>query len=225
MKEKDTCCENTSKNCINPLIELYHKAVAVVSREDNLADAVSSVLNQGLVLSHSGKICCPDCTAKNGYYYLGSYTGFKTIAALYHQIVPPSPIYTPVKYPCCLNKSLTATDAADFKVRFLNLEPPCCDTSFPEVFDELLNETGLALLLSNQSVIEASTFNSFSGLQIVYDYLKLEGILDEDIASFFLGVFTSGLVIKCVDCDIIISSVSSYGSIGAAYGLLPAGKG
>ncbi len=118
---------------------------------------------------------------------------------------------------------MTATDAADFKVRFLNLEPPCCDTSFAEVYDELLNETGLSLLLSNQSIIEASTFNGFSGLQITYEYLTLEGISNEDIASFFLGLFEAGIVINCVDCDILIGSVASFTTMANAYNLFPKG--
>jgi hypothetical protein len=216
------CCSPMS-DCINPLIDLYKKAKArlAVATRSSLAQELTTILSNGIVLSNSGTLCCPDCTSKKGYYFLGSYADYKILATLFLQTIPTPPSTTPgVKYPCCLNHSLNVTDAVDYETTFANLEPPCCDSSFAEAVTLLLENSNITVAFPNLSIVEASTFNGASGLRILLDYLILENVTPTEIGSFFTAIFTEGLVIKCFDCDMYIGSVASFGSFAEANSLL-----
>lgn len=214
------CCKPMS-DCMNPLIDLYKKAKARLSfaTRSSLVQELTTILTNGIVLSNSGTLCCPDCTSKKGYYFLGTYTDYKILATMFSQVVTVKPP-AGVKYPCCLNHSLNITDAVNYETTFKDLEPPCCDSNFAEAMTLLLENSNLTVAFPNLSLVEASTFNGVSGLRILLDYLILEGVTPAEIGSLFTAIINEGLVIKCFDCDMYIGSVESFGPFAAANLLL-----
>lgn len=94
--------------------------------------------------------------------------------------------------------------------------PPCCKTNFNESYQRLRYETGLDLDPSSMldiEFVEASSFNSRSGLGIILDSLKRSNPdITKSQISAFMDAFNSesGLVIKCIGCDIHIYTVSGY---------------
>ena len=94
--------------------------------------------------------------------------------------------------------------------------PPCCKTNFNESYQRLRYETGLDLgqaTMDDIEFVEASSFNSRSGLGIILDSLKRSNPdITKSQISAFMDEFNSesGLVVKCIGCDIHIYTVSGY---------------
>lgn len=216
---EETCCQNKCDHCNNPLIELYKKASLAVNGDDvTIATETLRLLTNGLFLSNSGKICCPDCTHKYGFYFLGGYDVYKELSTLFQQI-NGGEITDPKKYPCCLNHSLTALNAVDYETAYENLQPPCCNTNFAEVIFNLSENVPDVTISEN--IIEASTFEGQSGLGILLEWLIVDDQSTEDIGDFFEVIKEQGLVIKCFGCDIFIGSVESFDTFGKAYNVFP----
>lgn len=179
-----TCCP-TATDCINPIIKAFKLFSFAASYEVGL--------NEGLVLTHSGDLCCPDCIDPEGYYFLG---GMAPYTSLIEGIVTP--------YPCCVNRSLTAVgnDAFDALVGPGSV---CCDTDFSEAIC-ILRMLGVGY----NDMVEASSFNSLSGLGIFLNYADIEGIDNAQVLLFLNAIITEGLVIRCTGCQIFIGSVSAF---------------
>lgn len=221
MLENEEYCGCKSTFCESPLIELYRRTVSVVNLSVptvTLAEALEKILTEGLYLSAHGKYCCPDCNPKKGYYYLGDAVQFYAIAELYGQIsINGNPATG--KYPCCLNHHLSTREAIQYRLGFLGIDPPCCDTNFTDVVSQL-HEITANFEITN--FIETNTFNGSSGLKSLLDYIQSDVDYDYDydtLSLFFEKLFELGLVIKCFDCDIFIGSVQSFETFGAAYNI------
>ena len=207
------CCNSSTTDCVNPLIALFKKAQGLVTTEVTIGAAITTVLTDGIVMTHNGKYCCPDCDARFGYYYLGGRVPHLQIAALMNQV--PAEVF--VKYPCCLNSSFTASNQALFSADFEGAEVPCCESDFSESVDLVSEITGDTV----GDLIEASTFGGQSGLGILLQYLQLEEVSAADILLIFEAIVATGVVIKCFECDIFIGSPTAFDSIGATLNLIP----
>lgn len=215
------CCTPNTENCENPLVAIFKMAESIVTPLLSISAALNKVLNDGLITTHSGKMCCPDCTAKKGYYYLGGYAPYVDLATLFSQIKPEKPSPRHIKYPCCLNHSFSGTTLVGYDAVFDGYQPVCCDTRFSEYVSKLYSISDIATLLTTVNIIEASTFDGVSGLEILIDFLLLENLYTKaELGEIFQVILTNGIVVKCIDCDIIISSVQTFETISQAYNIL-----
>jgi len=207
------CCNTNTEDCKNPLILLIEKAQTLVTVDLTISEAVLSVLTNGLFITHSGNICCPDCDARMGYYFLGGISPLTDVADEMSQI-PGSE--GSVRYPCCINHSFNGLNAAAYETVFGAMQPPCCNNDFTEVISSTILS---ATVLSN--LVEASGFNQSSGLGILLQYLTLEGFTSTDINLILETIINEGLVIKCKECEIFIGSSTAYILRGSVLGLIP----
>ena len=103
---------------------------------------------------------------------------------------------------------------------FDGFQPVCCNTRFTEYVSKLYSISSIATILPTVDVIEASTFGGVSGLEILIDYLLLENLYTKiELGEIFEVILLNGIVVKCIDCDIIISSVNTFEKVAEAYNL------
>ena len=187
------CCPK-AENCLNPIIEIFDNLRKAISVETEAGlKSYEEGLGRGVILSHNGNICCPDCQTSNGYYFLGK---AERLLGLLE--------FTGQAYPCCINHSLDSETYNEL-VEAIGKGVPCCKTEFSSIISEI----GL-LGLNSLDVVEASSFNGHSGLANFLEYADLENIPTADVISFLTAVFELGLVIKCEGCNIFIGSVETY---------------
>lgn len=215
---KCTCETNL---CINPLVYLVKTALPIVENYiseieefiDNnnkgreipaglkeewgipSAFDLSSYIN--LSMTNSGTLCCPDC--KNGIYYLGNYRMLNAILENGEKI-------------CCI-------EYLALNLRIKNFDVKCCGTDFlssvqawlQQLSNYNLENASFALDEIN-SIVEVSSFNGYSGLGILLNFLQLNyPNLDEVIYVLIMGVIlTYGVVIKCDGCQIQFYTAQTY---------------
>jgi hypothetical protein len=159
-----------------PLIPSYQADITSFL-DDNESVDFSNLFN--FSLTNSGKLCCPDC--KNGIYYLGNKVDFASL------------VNENAKF-CCIEYIGTGISTT------LN----CCGTDFLNSIQnwlEFLGTTGFSFSDVN-NVVESSSFNGFSGLGLMFDYLQLnQPNLDPTIYLFIItAILYYGVVIECVGC-------------------------
>ena len=197
---KCTCETNL---CTNPLVYLVKTALPIVENyipeiEDffanNSGGDISDYIN--LSMTNSGTLCCPDC--KNGIYYLGNQDYFNQIVKAGENV-------------CCVEYlGLDANSPKGVK---------CCDTDFLSAVQNWIKQLSNYDLMNSSfslgdlnSIVESSSFNGYSGLGIVLNFLQLNyPNLDPVLYILFIGVIlTYGIVIKCEGCKISFYTAQTY---------------
>ncbi|MEY2869885.1 MAG: hypothetical protein RIR01_2387 [Bacteroidota bacterium] len=113
--------------CINPLnylMGLLHNIArdGDLSSADIYRDAYSTLMNNdSIILSNvNSKYCCPDCNSEHGFYFLGSYTQFKSII-VYDGLNNDNPQHHELlfdasrKFECCVNLALPNDQLIDYQ--------------------------------------------------------------------------------------------------------------
>lgn len=192
-------CNN--EMCVNPISYLLKEIEAVnLTNTGNLF--ISMVLDPGILLRDSTKFCCPDCTSKDGFYFLGSLGDFQSITDALNM----SGNTKEKKYPCCVNTHIGSDDLITWKNNFKEDKLPCCEsTGFNEAIIDLAK-----LKHDRVDLIEASTFKGISGLAIINLFLQNVTWTDDQKINFIDEIVTSGIVVKCFECDIFIYNASTF---------------
>jgi hypothetical protein len=201
-------------NIKNDLIDISNKCldpVIPVQCDDyilNLPEALYKILNSGITISNNKDYCCPDC--KNGVYFLGSPEVFIELKDF---LVDDTKI-------CCIEHYTTA----DAWIRYLkDLNIKCCNTDFSETINNWINASSTTSnyfyldALTELGLVESSSFNSYSGLGILFDFLQLNfpELTSEDYLNVLGVIMNLGVVIECNGCEMFISSVTTYKLINA----------
>ena len=251
-KCKTNKCECEVTTCINPLIYMIKDAFSLVETSTNnlaamtilseisvnypvpvpppaeytytLPLALVQVLSSGISISNNKNYCCPDC--KNGVYFLGGAQNFMDLQT------DPGFVTTKI---CCLDHASTVQTWADASGVLKN-QYECCNTDFNEIVQQWFNassSTSVNFYLDDilkTGILESSSFNGYSGLGILFNYLQLNHpeLTTEDYLNILGVIVNLGIVIECNGCEMIIASTETYiQSIGAGGGAgagLPAQK-
>lgn len=215
---KCTCETNL---CINPLIYLVKTALPIIQNyipeikevidnnnggkaavglkeEGGILDTYDPSLYINLSMTNSGTLCCPDC--KNGIYYLGNQDYFNQIADAGERF-------------CCIESlGLNLKESKNANIK-------CCDTDFLSAVQNWIQQLSNYDLANASfsigdinSIVESSSFNGYSGLGIVLNFLQLNyPDLDPVLYVLFIGVIlTYGIVIKCEGCKITFYTAQTY---------------
>lgn len=201
-------------NIKNDLIEISNKCldpVTPVQCDDyalNLPEALYKILDSGITISNNKDYCCPDC--KNGVYFLGSPEVFIELKDF---LVDDTKI-------CCIEHYTTA---ASWITHLKDLNIKCCNTDFSETISNWINASSTTSnyfyldALTELGLVESSSFNNYSGLGILFDFLQLNfpELTNEDYLNVLGVIMNLGLVIECNGCEMFISSVATYKLINA----------
>jgi hypothetical protein len=194
----------------------------------DLTTALIETLTDGISISNNKNLCCPDC--KNGVYFLG---GARNFVYLYTTLtgglaVPanvginkPVNLLTKTRI-CCLEHASTVQTWMDV-VRIIGEQYPCCNTDFNEAVQQWFSASSSSSAnfylddLFEIGILESSSFNGYSGLGILFNYLQLNHpeLTAEDYLNILGVIVNLGIVIQCNGCEMIISSTDTYiNSIG-----------
>jgi hypothetical protein len=189
-----------------PIVENYIPEIEDFFANNSGGD-ISDYIN--LSMTNSGTLCCPDC--KNGIYYLGNYTMLNDILDNGEKI-------------CCI-------EYLALNLRTKNFDVKCCGTDFLSSVQAWLQQ------LSNynlenipfpigdiNSIVEVSSFNGYSGLGILLNFLQLNyPDLEQIIYVLIMYVILNyGIVIKCDGCKIQFYTAQTYlETLGDGGGIIP----
>lgn len=172
----------------------------------DITTALIETLTDGISISNNKNLCCPDC--KNGVYFLGGAQNFIDL----HTALSLSTTRI-----CCLEHA--ATIETWLKVlEKTNDQYKCCDTDFNEAVQQWFNassSTSVNFYLDDIlaiGVLESSSFNGYSGLGILFNYLQLNHpeLTAEDYLNILGVIVNLGIVIQCNGCEMIMASVETY---------------
>lgn len=179
-------------------------ATAAISEEGryilDLPTALIETLLAGISISNNKNLCCPDC--KRGVYFLGN-------AEVFLKLEEGADI-------CCLEH--LSTVETWLKVLEAIGDTPCCNTDFNEAIQQWIDSSSSSTAnfylddLIQLGILESSSFNGYSGLGILFNYLQLNHpeLTDEDYLNILGVIVNLGVVIQCAGCEIIISSTETY---------------
>lgn len=222
-------CTCETSLCINPLIYLFKEVFSLVGTTSGaggfakavpaktsdpvpmtytLASALEYTLSQGISISNNKNICCPDC--RSGIYALGNLTVFQNLL----NILTPSDI-------CCIEHYSTLATWIVFQeswARYSESKIKCCDTDFNEVVTEWIaasssvNSNYYLDTIINEGIFEESSFNGYSGLGILFNFLQLNHpeLTADDYLDILGIMMEQGVVVYCSDCSITISSELAF---------------
>jgi len=224
---KNACTCNTTL-CANPLIHALNQAFAIVGTsysgpqigntpivtEHTIYTALYSVLNTGIVATNTLRLCCPDCTDPRGFYFLGSTVNLANVVSYF------TPVGSNPKYPCCIEYKTNVAQLDSLIEAVGGTLPPCCNTDFISAYDAWIEASELSSLsipisysdLNDLALIEASAFNGYSGLGIMFNYLQTAHpeLTPLDYYGIYSVISSYGLVVKCGDCNITIGSANLF---------------
>jgi hypothetical protein len=221
-------CTCTATLCTNPLIHTLDQAFSIVgtnyngpqigntpvTTEHTIYTALYTVLNTGIVATNTTRLCCPDCTDPRGFYFLGDCSN---LAAVVNYFTPVGKV---AKYPCCIEYKTNVSQLSCLVTAIGGTLPPCCNTDFMSAYNAWMEAMELGLLpitvdyntLNDLELIEASAFNGYSGLGIMFNYLQTAypELTPLDYYGLYLVIVTYGMVVKCGDCNITIGSANLF---------------
>jgi hypothetical protein len=200
-KTSKCSCETTI--CTNPLIYAMKSVFSLVDGNANLPTVLSDVLTGGISISNNKNLCCPDC--KNGIYFLG---GAENFINLYN---------TTTTRICCLEHA-SAVETRLTVIEATGNKYGCCNTDFNEAFQQWFDASSSSSAnfylddLVELGILESSSFNGYSGLGILFNYLQLNHpeLTPENYLNILSVIVNLGLVIQCNGCEIVIASVDTY---------------
>jgi hypothetical protein len=168
----------------------------------DVTTALIETLTAGISISNNKNLCCPDC--KNGVYFLGGAEQFLQLFNAGTKI-------------CCLEHASTIETWLKVLEATQN-QYKCCNTEFNEAIQQWFNassSTSANFYLDDIleiGVLESSSFNGYSGLGILFNYLQLNHpeLTAEDYLNILGVIVNLGIVIQCNDCEMIIASTETY---------------
>jgi hypothetical protein len=172
-----------------------------------LTTALIEVLTNGISISNNKNICCPDC--KNGIYYLGG-------AEAFTQIYPTISQFKLARV-CCLEHATTVETWLNV-IKIIGNDFPCCNTDFNESVELWIAASSSSSAyfylddITTIGILESSSFNGYSGLGILFNYLQLNHpeLTSEDYLNILGVIVNLGLVIQCNGCEIIMTTPETY---------------
>lgn len=172
----------------------------------DLTTALIDLLGGGISISNNKNICCPDC--KNGVYYLGGAEKF----LMMQQFLLNSKIRI-----CCLEHA-TNVETWLKVLEATQDQYGCCNTDFNEELELWIAASSSSTAYFNLDdvlaigILESSSFNGYSGLGILFNYLQLNHpeLTSEDYLNILGVIVNMGLVIQCDGCEMIMASVETY---------------
>lgn len=172
----------------------------------DVTTALIETLAGGISISNNKNLCCPDC--KNGIYYLGGAESFLMV----QQFLLGSRTRI-----CCLEHATTVETWLKVLEATQN-QYSCCNTEFNEAIQQWFNASSSTSAnfylddLFEIGILESSSFNGYSGLGILFNYLQLNHpeLTAEDYLNILGVIVNLGLVIQCNGCEMIIASTETY---------------
>ena len=172
----------------------------------DLTTALIDTLVGGISISNNKNLCCPDC--KNGVYFLG---GAQNFIDLYTEL---SLSTTRI---CCLEHASTVRTWMNV-VEETGDSYPCCNTDFNEAVEQWFSASSSTSVnfdlddILTLGILESSSFNGYSGLGILFNYLQLNHpeLTAEDYLNILGVIVNLGIVIQCNGCEMIIASTDTY---------------
>jgi hypothetical protein len=193
-----------------------------------------TAIENGFILSKFN-LCCPDC---DGPYSLTNYTDFENYIAVINSYIE-SEVDTG-ELCCLslfLNTTDWLSFAETYSDQFTNLEN--INTSYGEAYtqcgatsDFMYYINQLSILLGNitpsvnfiefyvlnYGIVEISTISGHSGLKYIYEFLSTNGLTQSENQALFFAIMgdpknlllNKGLVIRCVNDNILMSNTLSY---------------
>jgi len=238
-KCKDSKCTCAATICENPLLYALKNAITLVGTTCMDAKVISdyaaiteqgtppaavpfihtidtamvSILVNGISITNSTDICCPDC--KSGLYFIAD--AAETTLFLNDE----TNNYLKI---CCLEHESSVatwlTIKALYETKSGGAIVKCCNTDFN---DKIARWTTLSTAtdayfnpetLLNAGAFESSSFSLYSGLGIMLDYLELNQttLTATDYLNILGVILKLGMVATCegADCNVQISSMKVY---------------
>ena len=219
----------------NGLVNISDKCSQPVSFSEceefilSLPEALYGILTKGFIISNNKEYCCPDC--KTGIYFLGDTDN-------YLQTLQTCPnLFCCVEKYVSIDNYLKATEAIGYskfksEVGPININTSlsnnkCCDTDFSSALQEWISLADSSSdyffldLLLDTGIFESSSFNKYSGLGILLNYLKLNHpeLTGKDYLDILGVIAKLGVVVRCDGCEMIISSADSFANYAEGIGL------
>lgn len=201
------CCGSAAVQCVNPLTYIFGEVFAR-AKKNNISPEIplGRILSTGLILSNNGKFCCPDCTDRYGFYYLGNIPNWNIIS----ELLKFNTSSESCAFPCCVNVEATVETYPDYADN-MPIIPPCCDTGFIEGIFRLLQTVSSGDFASD-GIVEASSIEGKSMISPIMDELYKNNpfISAPEIGAVFEAIMTLGIAIKCFDCSIIVAGTEVF---------------
>jgi len=205
-----TCTDATILVTLNAIKE-QGTPPAAVPFTHTIDTALLSVLQNGIAISNNTNLCCPDCRS-NLFFILDAeeITTFLDDTATYYQDI------------CCIEHESSLAIWKAFTTLFESksggAKVKCCNTDFS---DKISRWSTLATstdaywnldTLLNAGIFESSSFNGYSGLGILLDYLELNHttLTSTDYLNILGVILNMGMIAYCEDCSVLISSIDTY---------------
>jgi hypothetical protein len=226
-KCKNNKCNCEAVTCINPLIYFIKSVFALLNSQSSsiparskasvaaraeaepvlrstLYEILSDRLDQGLFLASNPNLCCPDC--KRGPYILANVE----VILKYLESLGIT------DFECCYDYYGGIESLLKFREAVADAN--CCESDFADVINlwlESSSPTGTEYNLDeiiNNGILEVNTFNGYSGLGILFNYLQLNHpeLTETDYTDILAAILEKGIVISCDGCEIIISGIETY---------------
>lgn len=172
----------------------------------DLTTALIETLTAGISISNNKNLCCPDC--KNGVYFLGGAESFITLQ---------QDLLNSKTRICCLEHASSVQTWLNILEATQN-QYGCCNTDFNEAVQQWFSassSTSVNFYLDDIleiGVLESSSFNGYSGLGILFNYLQLTHpeLTSEDYLNILGVIVNLGIVIQCNGCEMIMASTQTY---------------
>ena len=214
--------------------------MAVKEVESSVFD---SAIEGGLILTKF-KLCCPDC---DGAYSLTNFQDFKTYYNVYNQLIQNGNdvgelcclsifVNDPVWTKFIESYGEDFPDLQHIPTSYGDASTQCGATSdfmfYINQLSVLLGDVSpgysfIEFYVLNHGILEINTIGGHSGLKYIYEFLLSTGLSQAEMQSMFYtivgnpknGEEDKGLLIRCVNDDILISHVRPYFSfLGSYYG-------
>lgn len=206
--------------CMNPKVPSTYTALVeqgappLVPFTHTIDTALVSVLINGISVTNSTDICCPDC--KSGLYFISDNTQISAF-------LDGKETTNWLKI-CCLEHEASVatwkTIKALYETKSRGAIVKCCNTDFN---DKIARWVALSTAtdayfnpetLLNAGAFESSSYSGYSGLGIVLDYLELNHttLTATDYLNLLGIILKLGFVVSCegADCNVQISSMPVY---------------
>jgi hypothetical protein len=202
----------------------------------------SDALNEGLILTKFN-LCCPDC---NGPYTLNNFIDFESFFENYNvSQIAGKDVGELCCLSLFVNSRTWLQFSEDYIADFPNLDS--ITTSYGEAYTQCGSNSDFMFYINQLSVllgieafsginfienfveqfgiVEINTINGHSGLKFIYDFLSSTGLTQAQNQELFLtivgipsiGSYDKGLVIRCVNDNILMSHTAEYFEFLSSY--------
>jgi hypothetical protein len=203
-----TYVPTTTPPCVDPITDILNEIIIRKNPNNTYSEVLDSILDEGIVTNNYG-YCCPECGQEYVFASGETFLKYAEAAGLLNQ-----------SSDCCMNIDASIETYLKF-LEALGWTPTACNTDICS--DELEDYVGVTIYdnLRDIGMIEYSSLLGGSFMCKLLDWKGIVTITPTEFGELVESFLEKGLVVSCLDGNIIISSVETYLKYAEAVGLTP----